>query len=630
MPQTKQGVGSGNDPPNPRPLTPSVGPNTRHTTRIPTSSAEIEAMWNSVMDTASAEAFLSYKLLCHRNEAFTLAHLTSILFHITQMSANIPLPVTTAIRAVAFILKKHTACEIAKAAAEQLASDLVPQLTAQLKDSLSLHTTDLQATTERLANLAQQADNTLVPTVASVERLHKLLKDEHEEKEDDARIAADRIEEAVNKLQSSVEEHRATLKSLAPSLTATQDRINQLSAQLLSPPQQPSLPPSSQPSYSSIVASHLPPSVDKAVGHAAIRAREILLEPQPNSTLFPPNTSNSDIAKKLKTALATIRTDSTPPGDIRSVAPLRNGGLVVELESEHLALWLGGVEGRALLEGHFDSAVSFRNRTFPIVLEYLPIHLQIEQTEFLRKIEEENCLPTDTLSSIRWIKPPLRHSQTQRKAFALLQVSTASYANDILRDGICIDSERFAVRKDRKEPTRCAKCQRYGHIARNCTASLDTCGTCSGDHRTTQNCPEFIRRCDLLNEKFPENRMPYFPTELAWTHAIQPPPPPKPPLPTSPSPSTTSPPARRSKLINANLRQTTISYPPQSKPSTTRIASSSPQHPNPSTTPDFHRQSVDLLKDLYPPSDFGFGNPEPSTPNAFDSPASSSFATAHD
>ncbi|KAG2739998.1 hypothetical protein P692DRAFT_201661475, partial [Suillus brevipes Sb2] len=114
---------------------------------------------------------------------------------------------------------------------------------------------------------------------------------------------------------------------------------------------------------------------------------------------------------------------------IRSVASLRNGGVVIELESERLALWLGSTEGRALLEGQFDSAVSFRNRTFPLVLEYLPIHMQLEQPEFLRKIEQENHLPPDALTSIRWIKPPLRCSQAQRKAFALLQVSTASCAN---------------------------------------------------------------------------------------------------------------------------------------------------------------------------------------------------------
>lgn len=664
MPQNKQGVGPGNDPPNPRPPTPNVGPNTRHTTRHPTSSADIEAMSNTVMNTATAEAFLSYKLLCHKNEPYTLSHLTSILFHITQMSANMPVPVTSAIRAVAFILKKHAACEIAKTAAEQLASELVPQLTAQLKETLSSHTTDLQATTARLAASIQQIDTNLAPTMEAAERMHKLLKDEREEKEADARIAADRIEEAVNELQSSVDDYRTSLKSLAPSLTTTQDRINHLSAQLLSPPQQTNPPTPSQPSYSSIVASHLPPSVDKAVGRAAIRAREILLEPQPDNTLFPPNTPNPDIAKKLKAALAAIRTESTPPGDIRSVASLRNGGVVIELESERLALWLGSAEGRALLEGQFDSAVLFRNRTFPLVLEYLPIHMQLEQPEFLRKIEQENHLPSDVLVSIRWIKPPLRRSQAQRKAFALLQVSTASCANDILRDGICIDSERFAVRKDKKEPTRCAKCQRYGHIARNCNALVDTCGTCSGEHRTTQctayrttrcvnckssshtswgrNCPEFIRRSDLLNEKYPENRMPYFPTELAWTHAIQPPPPPKPYSPSLSPPSSTPSPARRSKLVNANLRQTTIPYPTQPKSAPTRtiptstcsspdpISVTNPSPNSPTPPSDFHRQSVALLNELYPPESFGFGDPKPSTSNAFDSPGSSSFVTANE
>ncbi|KIK34630.1 hypothetical protein CY34DRAFT_59105, partial [Suillus luteus UH-Slu-Lm8-n1] len=79
--------------------------------------------------------------------------------------------------------------------------------------------------------------------------------------------------------------------------------------------------------------------------------------------------------------------------------------IVVELETESLASWLGSIEGRALLEGQLGPSVSFRNRTYPIVLEYLPIHMQLEQNDFLRKIEQENHLPTDSLSSIRWIKP---------------------------------------------------------------------------------------------------------------------------------------------------------------------------------------------------------------------------------
>ncbi|KAG1785102.1 uncharacterized protein HD556DRAFT_1200426, partial [Suillus plorans] len=127
----------------------------------------------------------------------------------------------------------------------------------------------------------------------------------------------------------------------------------------------------------------------------------------------------------------------------------------------------------------------------------------------------------------------------QRKAFALLQVADAFTANNILRDGICIDNERISVRKDKKEPIRCAKCQCFGHITRNFTDPSNMCGTCAEPHITSQcnayrttrcvnchsndhtswgrKCPEFLRRCELLDEKYLENKMPYFPTNAAWT-----------------------------------------------------------------------------------------------------------------
>ncbi|KAG2061007.1 hypothetical protein BDR06DRAFT_1049074 [Suillus hirtellus] len=316
------------------------------------------------------------------------------------------------------------------------------------------------------------------------------------------------------------------------------------------PPSVPtSLPILNQPSYSTVAASRLPPSVDQAIGRAAIRAWQILLDPQPGEHLFPHNTSNTDIVKKLREALSNIHSNDSPPGDVKAVHALCNGGVIVELENEELAFWLCDLVGRTLLEGQFDTAVSFCKRTYTLVLEYLPIQLQIENDEFLRHIEHKNDLPTNSLASVRWIKPPTRRMQEQRKAFALLQVIKAPTANNILRDGLCINSKHVGVRKDKREPIRCAKCQHYGHIARACLALMDTCGTCSGGHRTTQctayhttrcvncsdnthmswsrKCLEFARRCELMDKKFPENRMPYYHTESAWTHTIQPPKPPK-------------------------------------------------------------------------------------------------------
>ncbi|KAG1854508.1 hypothetical protein F4604DRAFT_1932756 [Suillus subluteus] len=140
--------------------------------------------------------------------------------------------------------------------------------------------------------------------------------------------------------------------------------------------------------------------------------------------------------------------------------------------------------------------------------------------------------------------------------------------------------------------------------------------------------------------------MPYFPTESAWTHAIQPPMPSKPPTPPHP-PSSSPSPACHPRLVNANLRQTTIAFPNQPEPPQTRTPSTlTPRHLSPSSnlnsgpnsppSPfDFHKQSVDLLKELYPP--MGFGDLDSSTPpgqsgspNAFDSPTSYSFTTANE
>ncbi|KAG1809791.1 uncharacterized protein HD556DRAFT_1223821, partial [Suillus plorans] len=103
-------------------------------------------------------------------------------------------------------------------------------------------------------------------------------------------------------------------------------------------------------------------------------------------------------------------------GDIKAVTVLRNGAIIIELDSEPLASWLRDPTGRTLFEGQFDATVSFRFRTYALVLEYLPIQLQLGDEQFLHRIEDENQLPTDSLTSIRWIKPPIRRTQQQRKA----------------------------------------------------------------------------------------------------------------------------------------------------------------------------------------------------------------------
>ncbi|KAF9245442.1 hypothetical protein BU15DRAFT_11724, partial [Melanogaster broomeanus] len=127
----------------------------------------------------------------------------------------------------------------------------------------------------------------------------------------------------------------------------------------------------------------------------------------------------------------------------------------------------------------------------------------------------------------------------QRVAHAILTTCDPMTANTLLRDGIYINREKLYPRKNKREPIRCVRCQLWGHIARDCKAEHDTCGTCGEHHRTSdcnktdklfcvgcktknhasysRNCQEFIKRSIAMDAKHPENNMPYFPTNEEWT-----------------------------------------------------------------------------------------------------------------
>jgi hypothetical protein len=54
----------------------------------------------------------------------------------------------------------------------------------------------------------------------------------------------------------------------------------------------------------------------------SICACQIILDPKQGTSLFPPGTSNKDIAARLKEAIGNICNDNTPSGYIRAVTTL--------------------------------------------------------------------------------------------------------------------------------------------------------------------------------------------------------------------------------------------------------------------------------------------------------------------
>ena len=140
-----------------------------------------------------------------------------------------------------------------------------------------------------------------------------------------------------------------------------------------------------------------------------------------------------------------------------------------------------------------------------------------------------------------WIKPVARRSPSQTCGHTVLAFSMPEAANKALAHGLFICQKKVYAKKCKKEPIHCLKCHGWGHLAHDCAAPHDICGTCAQHHRTStctnaahphcvscgiaghaswdRNCPVFQRKCAEMNNRLEENNMPYYPTSEVWTQA---------------------------------------------------------------------------------------------------------------
>ncbi|KAG2132121.1 uncharacterized protein EDB93DRAFT_1107958 [Suillus bovinus] len=208
---------------------PTVGTATRNSVKMPLPQNNIKLLPNAVNDYNSAEKFLAKNLLSLLDEPYTIAH--------------------------------HSICKTANEIARQLTDTLTPHIIDHVVRAIAPQMAKLLTTSDQLSD-----------TLECAEAVRKALVNDRDEMDDSLQISADQIETAADELHTSVAECQNTIELLSPSLDTTQDCLNNLSTQLLSQ----SMPPSDdmntvepafnhRQSYSSIVATNMPPSVDKAI-----------------------------------------------------------------------------------------------------------------------------------------------------------------------------------------------------------------------------------------------------------------------------------------------------------------------------------------------------------------------------
>ena len=303
-------------------------------------------------------------------------------------------------------------------------------------------------------------------------------------------------------------------------------------------------------SYQDVLISRQAPahitSVDpKVLGDIERRAKQILIDLYDKDRA---NTLGRSLDEQVSKANEVIgkMIDANKPGKAKVVSAsiTKKGAVLLTLDSKETAVWIREPENEVVFADSFAKGAHIRDREYSLVAPSIPLTFEPDNASHLREIEEVNNLPSRVIRRARWIKPASRRRPGQSHAFAILTVASVDIANKLIKDGVVICGGLIRPTKQKQEPAQCMKCRQWGHFAAHCPDADDTCGTCGGNHRTNscdnkeklhcvscgdnthaswdRACPEFARRCAIMDERNPDNSMPFFPTEQDWTLVSRP------------------------------------------------------------------------------------------------------------
>ncbi|OJT13952.1 hypothetical protein TRAPUB_9491 [Trametes pubescens] len=315
----------------------------------------------------------------------------------------------------------------------------------------------------------------------------------------------------------------------------------------------PSTPPSSSPpsfehdstalSYAALASRNLPPQHSNVIEKSMARRRQVVLERVPlrEHDAGPP-LSEKELVVRASLAFDAMgeATADAPAGlAFRGARKLQGGKVAYDMESAQSADWLKQPDVMKSFLAHYDGGQSaLKVTTYYVIAEFVPVSFGPGDPVALRKAEHNSGLSDFDILSGRWIKPENRRSSTQRVAHAILHMRSPESANHAIRSGLNIEGKTVSVRKLLQEPRRCLRCQKFdpAHLAADCTAKDEICGTCAGVHRTAdctvvehmrrqcvncgttghaswdRDCPVFADKFEKLSARQPGNWYRFFPT----------------------------------------------------------------------------------------------------------------------
>ena len=197
--------------------------------------------------------------------------------------------------------------------------------------------------------------------------------------------------------------------------------------------------------------------------------------------------SNTGLVEAANKALRNMV--NPPEHHFVSAHRLGNGRVLLEMDSEEAAGWLNASVSWATFLNRFAPDASVKEWAFPMVVQFVPLFFKPEKEAEIYQVERDNDLPEGSILHAHWIKPAYRQACDQTCGHVIFVASTANAANKMLTSSLVGCQKRVYAKKCKKEPTRCLKCQGWGHLSYDCMLTHDTYGMCAGRHRMASCTP---------------------------------------------------------------------------------------------------------------------------------------------
>ena len=114
---------------------------------------------------------------------------------------------------------------------------------------------------------------------------------------------------------------------------------------------------------------------------------------------------------------------------------LRNGGLLLELNTDEATLWLKSDEIINRFLENLGSGASVKNRTYQVIVQFVPVSFDPADDKHIKAFEEHNNIAEGSIAKAEWIKPAKDRKLNQKVATLRVYRRNAQSANMILKQG---------------------------------------------------------------------------------------------------------------------------------------------------------------------------------------------------